>query len=74
MHGHPFKVATAMAMTKLPWYELPKRDTQAYALILWQTQFDVKLYEHVLGAFEMQTKHWDTKARKKVLKKKKDGK
>uniref|UniRef100_A0A7S4UT07 Sulfotransferase domain-containing protein n=1 Tax=Ditylum brightwellii TaxID=49249 RepID=A0A7S4UT07_9STRA len=55
-------------------YELPKKGTQAYALISWQTQFDVKLYEYALGVFETQTKHWGTKARKKALKKKKGGK
>eukprot|EP00957_Ditylum_brightwellii_P163287 12433234-Ditylum_brightwellii.AAC.1 len=34
MNGHPLKVATVMATTKLPRYELPKKGTQAYALIL----------------------------------------
>lgn len=52
-------------------YEMPKKGTQAYALLTWQTQFDMKLYDHAKELFDAQTKHWGTKERKKLLKKKK---
>jgi hypothetical protein len=52
-------------------YDIPKRGSQAQALIKWQTQFDIKLYEYARELFEQQTKHFGSKARKKLLKKKK---
>jgi len=52
-------------------YELPKRGTQAYALITWQTQFDTKLYEYGKELFDLQTKTYGSKERKKILKKQK---
>ena len=51
-------------------YEVPKRGTQAHALIAWQTQFDSKLYSYAKELFELQTKEWGTKERKKLMKKK----
>lgn len=56
-------------------YELPERGSQANALIKWQTQFDIKLYEYAKELFDEQTKDFGSKARKKILrKKKKEGK
>ncbi len=52
-------------------YELPKRGSQANALIKWQTQFDVKLYEYARELFQEQTKTFGSKARKKLLRKQK---
>ena len=52
-------------------YEIPKRGSQAHALISWQTQFDTKLYGYARELFESQTKEWGTKERKKALKKEK---
>jgi hypothetical protein len=52
-------------------YEIPKRGSQANALIKWQTQFDIKLYEYAEKLFEEQTKEFGSKARKKLLRKKK---
>ncbi|KAL7534488.1 hypothetical protein ACHAXR_005912 [Thalassiosira sp. AJA248-18] len=52
-------------------YEIPKRGSQAHALVSWQTQFDMKLYAYAKEIFEKQTKEWGTKERKKELKKKK---
>ena len=52
-------------------YELPKKGSQAYSLITWQTQFDIKLYEYAKEIFDSQTKAWGTKERKKADKKKK---
>jgi len=52
-------------------YEIPKRGSQAHALISWQTQFDMKLYTYAKEIFEHQTKEWGTKERKKMLKKEK---
>jgi len=52
-------------------YSMPKKGTQAYALITWQTQFDLKLYEFAKDIFSLQTKAWGTKERKKAEKKKK---
>lgn len=52
-------------------YSMPKKGTQAYALITWQTQFDLKLYEFAKELFDMQTKAWGTKERKKADKKRK---
>ena len=52
-------------------YEIPKRGSQAHALISWQTQFDMKLYTYAKEIFEHQTKEWGTKERKKILKKEK---
>ena len=52
-------------------YELPKRGSQAHALISWQTQFDSKLYSYARELFEKQTKEWGTKERKKEMKKRK---
>ena len=56
-------------------YELPEWGSQANALIKWQTQFDIKLYEYAKELFDEQTKDFGSKARKKILrKKKKEGK
>ena len=55
-------------------YEIPKRGTQAYALIVWQTQFDTKLFDYAKTLFDTQTKTWGTKERKKLLKKEKQKK
>ena len=55
-------------------YEIPKRGSQAYALISWQTQFDSKLYAYAKELFDKQTKEWGTKDRKKALKKDKKNK
>lgn len=52
-------------------YEIPKRGSQAHALISWQTQFDSKLFAYAQELFEHQTKEWGTKERKKALKKEK---
>ena len=52
-------------------YDIPKRGTQAYALITWQTQFDTKLFEYARELFDYQTKTWGTKERKKLVKKQK---
>jgi len=54
-------------------YEIPKKGSQAHALISlsWQTQFEMKLYAYVKELFDHQTKEWGTKERKKMLKKKK---
>ena len=51
-------------------YELPKKGSQAHALISWQTQFDMKLYEFAKQLFDIQTKQYGSKERKKELKKK----
>ncbi|KAL7538202.1 hypothetical protein ACHAWF_006016 [Thalassiosira exigua] len=50
-------------------YEIPKRGSQAHALISWQTQFDAKLYAYAREIFDRQTKEWGTKERKKAMKK-----
>jgi hypothetical protein len=55
-------------------YEIPKRGSQAHALISWQTQFDSKLYAYAKELFDHQTKEWGTKDRKKALKKEKKNK
>lgn len=55
-------------------YELPKRGTQAYALIIWQTQFDSKLFEYARELFDDQTKTYGSKERKKQRKKEKQKK
>ncbi|KAL3794800.1 hypothetical protein ACHAW5_005221 [Stephanodiscus triporus] len=52
-------------------YEIPKRGSQAHALISWQTQFDSKLYAYAKELFDQQSKEWGTKDRKKALKKEK---
>jgi len=54
-------------------YDLPKKGSQPYSLITWQTQFDIKLYDYAKELFEKQTKLWGSKERKKELKKKKRG-
>ncbi len=54
-------------------YEMPKKGSQAYALITWQTQYDKKLFEYARELFLEQTKKWGTHERKKELKKKKKG-
>lgn len=51
-------------------YELPKKGSQSHALISWQTQFDMKLYEFAKQLFDIQTKKYGSKERKKELKKK----
>lgn len=52
-------------------YDLPKKGSQAYSLISWQTQYDIKLYQYAKELFDIQTKTWGTKERKKADKKKK---
>lgn len=52
-------------------YEMPKRGSQAFALITWQTQYDMKLYEYAKELFDKQTKTWGSKERRKQDKKKK---
>ena len=52
-------------------YEVPKKGTQAYALIMWQTQFDIKLYDYARELFDQQTRYWGSKERKKEMKQKK---
>mmetsp|Transcript_2864 Transcript_2864/g.6366 ORF Transcript_2864/g.6366 Transcript_2864/m.6366 type:complete len:478 (-) Transcript_2864:145-1578(-) len=52
-------------------YEIPKRGSQAHALISWQTQFDAKLVTYAKELFISQTKEWGTRERKKMLKKEK---
>jgi len=52
-------------------YEIPRKGSQAYSLIAWQTQYDLKLYEYAKELFDAQTKAWGTKERKKADKKKK---
>ena len=55
-------------------FELPKKGSQAAALIKWQTQFDLKLFTYAKELFDAQTKMYGSKERKKELKKrKKDG-
>lgn len=54
-------------------YEMPKKGSQAYALITWQTQFDKRLYDFAKELFDEQTKKWGTHERKKELKKRKKG-
>ncbi len=55
-------------------YEMPKKGSQAAALIKWQTQFDIKLFTFAQELFEAQTKVFGSKERKKEMKKrKKDG-
>ena len=51
-------------------YELPKKGSQAYCLLIWQTQLDIKLFEYALTLFDEQTREWGSKERKKELKKK----
>jgi len=52
-------------------YEMPKKGSQAYALISWQTQYDNKLFDFAKELFDAQTKQWGSKQRKKELKQKK---
>lgn len=52
-------------------YEMPKKGTQAYALITWQTKFDSKLFDYARELYDIQTKEWGSKERKKELKKRK---
>ena len=52
-------------------YELPPKGSQAYALIKWQTQFDMKLFDFAKELFDSQTKEFGSKERKKELKKRK---
>merc|ERR1712232_1142514 len=52
-------------------YVLPKRGSQLYSWISWQTSYDIKLYEYAKELFDTQTKLWGTKERKKADKKKK---
>lgn len=52
-------------------YEMPKRGSQAAALIKWQTQFDIKLFDFAKELFDAQTKLYGSKERKKALRKKK---
>jgi hypothetical protein len=52
-------------------YEMPTKGSQAYALIKWQTQFDMKLFDFAKELFDSQTKQFGTKERRKELKKRK---
>ena len=52
-------------------YEMPKKGSQAAALIKWQTQFDIKLFTFAQEVFDAQTKMFGSKERKKEMKKKK---
>lgn len=52
-------------------YQMPKRGSQAHALLSWQTQYDMKLYEYAKELFDKQTKIWGSKEAKKKLKKRK---
>lgn len=51
-------------------YEMPKRGSQAHALLSWQTSFDQKLYDFAKQLFQVQTKQYGSKERKKEMKKK----
>jgi len=51
-------------------YEMPKKGSQAHALLSWQTQFDMKLYDFAKQLFEFQTNKYGSKERKKAMKKK----
>jgi len=51
-------------------YEMPKKGSQAYALLSWQTQYDMKLYDFAKQLFEFQTTKYGSKERKKEMKKK----
>lgn len=51
-------------------YEMPKKTSQAHALIAWQVGYDQKLYDFAKQLFELQTNQYGTKERKKELKKK----
>ena len=52
-------------------YEVPKKGSHIYSLIAWQNSHDVKLYEYAKELFNVQTKLWGSKERKKADKKKK---
>ena len=66
------KTLTQVGVNKNPVkYEMPQRGSQAYALITWQTQYDMKLYEYAKELFDKQTKVWGSKERKKLIKKQK---
>jgi len=52
-------------------YEMPKKGSQAAALIKWQTQFDIKLFTFAKEIFDAQTKVFGSKERKKEMKKRK---
>ena len=41
-------------------YELPKKGSQAYSLLTWQTQFEIKLFGYVLTLSDEQTR-WGSK-------------
>lgn len=45
-------------------YQMPKRGSQAHALLSWQTQYDMKLYEYAKELFDKQTKIWGSKPKK----------
>jgi len=51
-------------------HEMPKKGTQTHTYLSWQTQYDFKLYEFAKQLYEIQTKQYGSKERKKELKKK----
>mmetsp|Transcript_17414 Transcript_17414/g.26347 ORF Transcript_17414/g.26347 Transcript_17414/m.26347 type:complete len:473 (-) Transcript_17414:1225-2643(-) len=55
-------------------YEMPRKGSQSHALLSWQTQYDIKLYEFAKQLFEIQTKQYGSKERKKEIKKKEKAK
>mmetsp|Transcript_24634 Transcript_24634/g.30279 ORF Transcript_24634/g.30279 Transcript_24634/m.30279 type:complete len:486 (+) Transcript_24634:26-1483(+) len=48
----------------------PEKGDQSWALITWQNQYDIKLYEYGIELFTEQTKEYGSKESKKQLKKK----
>lgn len=52
-------------------YDLPKKGSQAYSLLTWQTQYDIKLFDFAKELFDKQTKEWGSKERRKEMKKRK---
>jgi len=56
-----------------PPYELPKKGSMEWALIMHQTQYDLKLYDFALELFDEQTKKYGSKEWKKAEKTKKKG-
>jgi len=52
-------------------YKLPKKGSQAYSLLTWQTQYDIKLFDYARDLFDKQTKEWGSKERRKEMKKRK---
>ena len=46
-------------------YSLPRKGTQAYAMISWQIKYDLKLYSFAQEIYEKQTRQWGSKGRKR---------